>query len=50
MNARQANDEIGADLPEEVKARYRNLPRPPQFDTPAQERLHRKQRLAAAFR
>jgi ribulose-5-phosphate 4-epimerase/fuculose-1-phosphate aldolase len=26
------------------------LPQPPVFDTPAQERVHRKQRLAAAFR
>ncbi|MBX9602561.1 MAG: class II aldolase/adducin family protein [Bryobacteraceae bacterium] len=26
------------------------LPRPPRFETPAQERQHRKQRLAAAFR
>ena len=26
------------------------LPHPPVFDTPAQERLHRKQMLAAAFR
>jgi ribulose-5-phosphate 4-epimerase/fuculose-1-phosphate aldolase len=42
--------EIGAGLPERLEARYRNLPRPPHFDTPAQERLHRKQRLAAAFR
>ncbi|SOZ16193.1 putative L-fuculose-phosphate aldolase [Cupriavidus taiwanensis] len=45
-----ASDDIGAGLPEEVKARYRNLPRPPQFATVADERLHRKQRLAAAFR
>ncbi|MCY1222919.1 Decarboxylase NovR [compost metagenome] len=44
------DDEIGAGLPEEVKARYRNLPRPPQFATVREERLHRKQRLAAAFR
>ena len=53
MNAPQSpadNDDIAAGLSEEVKARYRNLPRPPSFDTPAQERLHRKQRLAAAFR
>lgn len=28
----------------------KNLPQPPQFDNPADERLHRKQRLAAAFR
>ena len=27
-----------------------NMPRPPAFATPAEERLHRKQRLAAAFR
>ncbi|SPA24529.1 putative L-fuculose-phosphate aldolase [Cupriavidus taiwanensis] len=54
MNAPQipqaTDDEIGAGLPEEVKARYRNLPRPPQFATVGEERLHRKQRLAAAFR
>ncbi|WP_427309367.1 class II aldolase/adducin family protein [Cupriavidus sp. H39] len=55
MNAPQAPqiqsaDEIGAGLPEAVKARYRNLPQPPQFATAAEERLHRKQRLAAAFR
>lgn len=53
MNAPQVTeraDDIGAGLSEEVKARYRNLPRPPQFATVAEERLHRKQRLAAAFR
>ena len=27
-----------------------NMPRPPAFATPAEERVHRKQRLAAAFR
>ncbi len=27
-----------------------SMPQPPVFDTPAQERRHRKQRLAAAFR
>jgi ribulose-5-phosphate 4-epimerase/fuculose-1-phosphate aldolase len=27
-----------------------NIPRPPAFATPAEERVHRKQRLAAAFR
>jgi len=27
-----------------------NLPQPPTFSTPEEERLHRKQRLAAAFR
>ncbi|PMB02842.1 hypothetical protein CI592_15665 [Fischerella thermalis CCMEE 5328] len=27
-----------------------NLPEPPTFSTPEEERLHRKQRLAAAFR
>ena len=44
MNAPQSpadNDDMAAGLSEEVKARYRNLPRPPKFDTPAQERLHR---------
>jgi len=44
------DDEIGAGLSDAIKARYRNLLRPPRFDAPAQERLHRKQRLAAAFR
>jgi ribulose-5-phosphate 4-epimerase/fuculose-1-phosphate aldolase len=44
------NDDIAAALPESVKAKYRMLPRPPRFDTHAEERLHRKQRLAAAFR
>lgn len=29
---------------------YENLPQPPVFSTPAEERLHRKQRLAAGFR
>ncbi|MHA7680440.1 class II aldolase/adducin family protein [Cupriavidus sp. PET2-C1] len=43
-------DEMAAGLSEAVKAKYRVLPRPPKFDTPAEERLHRKQRLAAAFR
>ncbi|MCP3728080.1 class II aldolase/adducin family protein [Paraburkholderia sp. CNPSo 3272] len=54
MNAPQTqaapDNGIVACLPERLEARYRNLPRPPHFDTPAQERLHRKQRLAAAFR
>jgi ribulose-5-phosphate 4-epimerase/fuculose-1-phosphate aldolase len=45
-----APDDMAAGLPEEVKAKYRVLPRPPQFATAAEERLHRKQRLAAAFR
>jgi ribulose-5-phosphate 4-epimerase/fuculose-1-phosphate aldolase len=44
------DNEIGTGLPKELESRYRNLPRPPHFDTPALERLHRKQRLAAAFR
>lgn len=43
-------DEMAANLSPEVREKYRNLPRPPRFDTVAQERLHRKQRLAAAFR
>jgi ribulose-5-phosphate 4-epimerase/fuculose-1-phosphate aldolase len=34
----------------EATAMTDSLPRPPVFDTPAQERSHRKQRLAAAFR
>ena len=39
-----------ARLTESVRAMTDTLPQPPVFDTPAQERLHRKQRLAAAFR
>lgn len=34
----------------EVTANVLNIPRPPVFATPAEERVHRKQRLAAAFR
>jgi ribulose-5-phosphate 4-epimerase/fuculose-1-phosphate aldolase len=45
-----ADVETGAGLSEHLEARYRNLPRPPEFDTPAEERQHRKERLAAAFR
>lgn len=41
---------IAPELSEDVKARYRMLPRPPRFETMAEERLHRKQRLAAGFR
>ncbi|WP_247538197.1 class II aldolase/adducin family protein [Ralstonia pseudosolanacearum] len=43
-------EEMAANLSPEVREKYRNLPRPPRFDTVAEERLHRKQRLAAAFR
>ncbi|MGF6261031.1 ribulose-5-phosphate 4-epimerase/fuculose-1-phosphate aldolase [Paraburkholderia youngii] len=54
MNAPQSqaapDNGISADLPQRLQARYRNLPRPPHFGMPAQERLYRKQRLAAAFR
>ncbi|CAG2150769.1 Decarboxylase NovR [Cupriavidus yeoncheonensis] len=54
MNAQQPqaapHEKSGADLSEEPVSRYRGLPRPPEFDTPAQERRHRKQRLAGAFR
>ncbi|WP_423197243.1 MULTISPECIES: class II aldolase/adducin family protein [unclassified Cupriavidus] len=49
-HAARASDSADIGLSEEVKARYRNLPRPPKFATPGEERLHRKQRLAAAFR
>ncbi|CBJ37977.1 putative L-fuculose-phosphate aldolase (fucA) [Ralstonia solanacearum CMR15] len=45
-----APDTAQANLSPEVREKYRNLPRPPRFDTVAEERLHRKQRLAAAFR
>ncbi|MEE4417542.1 class II aldolase/adducin family protein, partial [Klebsiella pneumoniae] len=43
-------EDMASSLSPEAAARYRNLPRPPQFATVAEERLHRKQRLAAAFR
>jgi ribulose-5-phosphate 4-epimerase/fuculose-1-phosphate aldolase len=33
-----------------IPASVFNIPRPPTFATPGEERLHRKQRLAAAFR
>src|SRR5271163_1780325 len=33
-----------------VKSRLERMPRPPVFATPAEERRHRKERLAAAFR
>lgn len=49
MNARESSDTRHV-LSEEIKAKYRMLPRPPQFETATEERLHRKQRLAAAFR
>ena len=34
----------------EVKTRMERVPRPPVFATPAEERRHRKERLAGAFR
>lgn len=42
--------DMATGLPEELKARYQHVSRPPEFDSPAQARLHGKQRLAAAFR
>jgi ribulose-5-phosphate 4-epimerase/fuculose-1-phosphate aldolase len=45
MNAPQSTN-----LSDDAMLRYRNLPQPPQFNNVADERLHRKQRLAAAFR
>jgi hypothetical protein len=42
--------EMGAGLSEEANARYRHNHRPREFDSPAQERVYRKQHLAAAFR
>ena len=39
-----------ATMPPEVAQYYTRLPQPPRFNTHAEERLHRKQRLAAAFR
>jgi ribulose-5-phosphate 4-epimerase/fuculose-1-phosphate aldolase len=37
-------------MAEDVAHLQRNMPAPPRFDSVAEERLHRKQRLAAAFR
>jgi ribulose-5-phosphate 4-epimerase/fuculose-1-phosphate aldolase len=37
-------------LAESIAKHYQNLPMPPKFATLAQERQHRKERLAAAFR
>ena len=34
----------------QVKTRLERIPRPPAFATPAEERRHRKERLAGAFR
>ena len=34
----------------ETPGRAKNLPAPPKFEDPAQERRHRKERLAASFR
>ena len=39
-----------ASMSAEVALYYKNLPQPPKFNSHAEERLHRKQRLAAAFR
>ena len=47
MNA--AMQEIAPPVAPEMGNRL-NMPRPPTFATPQEERLHRKQRLAAAFR
>lgn len=46
MNAPESTGELA----DAASAATAVLPQPPSFDTPAQERLHRKQRLAAAFR
>ena len=42
--------DMATGLSEELKARYQQVSRPPEFDSPAHARLHGKQRLAAAFR
>lgn len=42
--------DMATGLSDELKARYQHVSRPPEFDSPAQARLHGKQRLAAAFR
>ena len=45
-----ADSSSAATMPPEVAQYYSRLPQPPKFNTHAEERLHRKQRLAAAFR
>jgi ribulose-5-phosphate 4-epimerase/fuculose-1-phosphate aldolase len=52
MNAPEKIGRLGAGemLPENAKYYDANMPRPPVFNSVAEERLHRKQRLAAAFR
>ena len=50
MNAPEKVALTPAGMSLEAAKAYANLPMPPQFDTVAEERLHRKQRLAAAFR
>jgi ribulose-5-phosphate 4-epimerase/fuculose-1-phosphate aldolase len=45
-----AHKRLFSDKTDAVLAAVKNLPTLPSFDTPEEERLHRKQRLAAAFR
>ena len=48
--ASNADSSSAATMSPEIAKYYKNLPQPPQFTSFAEERLHRKQRLAAAFR
>ena len=45
-----ADSSSAATMSPEIARYYTNLPQPPKFNSHAEERLHRKQRLAAAFR
>jgi len=50
MNASETVALSANGISHEAAKAYTNLPSPPRFDNLADERLHRKQRLAAAFR
>ena len=50
MNAPEKLDLNQDGMSREVARLQMNMPAPPRFDSVAEERLHRKQRLAAAFR
>ena len=50
MNAPEKLDLNEAGMSADLARMQANMPMPPRFDSVAEERLHRKQRLAAAFR
>ena len=50
MNAPEKVQLNAAGMATSVADMLPNMPLPPRFDSVAEERLHRKQRLAAAFR